>query len=243
MPSTKKVPSVGSNGKSRIKNALKQSDVPEQVFVPELVKKTIRVQLVGDSPLIVHQMSSKTTKMLLERMIVKGKKQRPEKIPWAEYFDSLHFVDKDREGNIEIKEIKIGEVMPGIKEGDCGFPASGFKKCATASCRYLDNIPMTWARGAFRVLGDIVPVYGSLPKMRCDNVRIGMGSADVRFRGEFWPWNVELKIQYNVEVTNVANILNLLNYGGFHVGVGEWRPGSPKNEGPNGMFHVKMGDE
>jgi hypothetical protein len=74
------------------------------------------------------------------------------------------------------------------------------------------------------------------PDMREDMVRIGMGTADLRYRGEFKTWATTLHIRYNARAMSMEQIVNLFNIGGFACGVGEWRPG---RDGSNGMFHVE----
>jgi hypothetical protein len=71
--------------------------------------------------------------------------------------------------------------------------------------------------------------------MREDMVRVGMGTADLRYRGEFPRWWATILVRYNMAVLSEAQILNLLNTGGFAVGIGEWRP---ERDGMSGMFHV-----
>jgi hypothetical protein len=71
--------------------------------------------------------------------------------------------------------------------------------------------------------------------MREDAVKVGMGTADLRYRGEFWPWHARVLVRYNARVLSAEQILNLINHAGFGVGVGEWRP---ERDGLNGVFHV-----
>lgn len=74
------------------------------------------------------------------------------------------------------------------------------------------------------------------PSMREDMVRVGMGTADIRYRGEFRSWSAEMVIRYNANVLSVEQVFNLFNTGGFAIGVGEWRP---QRDGSFGMFHVE----
>ena len=79
-----------------------------------------------------------------------------------------------------------------------------------------------------------MPIEGK-SNMREDMVRIGMGTADVRYRPEFKEWRVKLPIRYNEDAISLDQIVNLFNLGGFGVGIGEWRP---EKRGVHGMFHV-----
>ena len=73
--------------------------------------------------------------------------------------------------------------------------------------------------------------------MREDMVQIGGMSkvADIRYRPEFKTWSTTLTIRYNRNAITPEQIANLLNYGGFSNGVGEWRP---SRDGSHGTFHV-----
>jgi hypothetical protein len=73
------------------------------------------------------------------------------------------------------------------------------------------------------------------PHRREDMVRIGMGTADIRYRGEFDPWSVNVPIIYNAGVLSAEQIMHLFRIAGFAIGVGEWRP---QKDGSYGMFRV-----
>ena len=62
---------------------------------------------------------------------------------------------------------------------------------------YLD-LKMTFLRGAFHVPGELTRIEGE-PRPREDMVRVGMGTADIRYRGEFDPWAVDLNVKFNQE--------------------------------------------
>ena len=66
-------------------------------------------------------------------------------------------------------------------------------------------------------------------------VKIAMGTADIRYRGEFKEWKASFILRYNANVIGPEQILNLFNTAGFAIGVGEWRP---QRDGSFGMFHV-----
>jgi len=76
--------------------------------------------------------------------------------------------------------------------------------------------------------------------MREDMVKVGMGMADIRYRGQYWPWHTTVRVRFNANVMSAEQILNLLNTAGFGVGIGEWRP---ERDGQFGLFHVATSDE
>ena len=117
------------------------------------------------------------------------------------------------------------------------IPAVMFKSAAVNACTQLDNMTKTFARGAFHINLSNPCVYFTNkvePVMRKDMIRVGMGVADVRYRAQFWPWEVDLDIRLNQRAISTEQIANLLNVAGFAVGIGEWRP---EKDGSFGMFH------
>ena len=72
-------------------------------------------------------------------------------------------------------------------------------------------------------------------------MRIGMGSADLRYRGEFAGWYADLTLEYNASGNmTLDQIVNCIQAGGFACGIGEWRP---EKDGSFGTFHVAADDE
>ncbi|MEE5994731.1 MAG: hypothetical protein V3G42_16130 [Oscillospiraceae bacterium] len=66
-----------------------------------------------------------------------------------------------------------------------------------------------------------------------------MGTADLRYRGEFKNWKATFTVIYNASNADysVETIINVLNAGGFTCGIGEWRP---ERDGDFGTFHVQQ---
>lgn len=172
------------------------------------------VELVGDSPLIVHAWSAKAKKEMLDKQMKKAKGPKQAKDPEADYEACFY---------------RLPDNSP-------GFPTIAFKGAAvSAAGRFADGMKMTEVRGSFHIEGELVEVEGE-PSMREDMVRVGMGTADIRYRPEFKQWKVKLPIRYNADAISLEQIVNLFNMAGFGVGVGEWRP---EKDGLFGMFHVK----
>jgi hypothetical protein len=119
--------------------------------------------------------------------------------------------------------------------GGFGFPVIAFKAAAVDACSHVGDLTKVEARGAFHIDGELLKISGE-PSMREDMVRVGMGAADLRYRGEFKQWSVDVPIRYNAAMLSSEQITNLFNVAGFAVGVGEWRP---QKDGSYGMFHVE----
>ena len=200
------------------------------VEIPEINLRTMKLTIVGDSPLIVHAWREKAKKMILDKQMKKATTAKEAKDPWIDFCESLYWLDgmPDKPTEEDIATARFG------------FPACGFK-AAAVDAGYQQGIlaKKTTARGAFHIIGDMVEIKGT-PTMREDMVRIGMGTADIRYRGEFKEWTAELIIRYNPNVMSAEQIVNLINMGGFANGVGEWRP---SKDGSFGTFHVKTDAE
>jgi len=180
---------------------------PERIDV-----RRIRVTIVGDAPLITHAWSHKAKQMMLDKQMKKGTQAKEAKDPEQDYEDSIYR----------------------LPDGGCGFPAVGVKACAIRGAKGLGMV-MSDSRAAFHIEGDLLTIEGA-PRMREDMVRVGMGTADIRYRAEFPTWAMALPITYNARIVSAEQIVAMLDAGGFGTGIGEWRP---ENDGQFGRFHVE----
>ena len=201
----------------------------------EIQKTTIRI--VGDTPLIMHAWSEKAKREMLEKQMKKTKSSaREAKNPVEDFIRSMYWLtpiptDMTEEG-FE-KAIAAGARF--------GFPVTAFKQAAISAA-----YRMGWAkdkmslRGAFFIDGDenqMIEIHSDTPTIKEDMVKVGMGTADIRFRGEFRNWYADLTISYNKNGQHtLEQIINIINAGGYVCGVGEWRP---ERDGQYGMFHVE----
>lgn len=193
--------------------AAKTKKTAEVIELPRLDIQMARLRLVGDSALICHAWSEKAKRQMLDKQMKVAKQAQSAKSPEQDYIDSLY----------------------PHPEGGYGFPAVAFKAAAVDACSHIAGVTKVEARGAFHIVGDLVKIVGE-PSPREDMVRVGMGTADIRYRGEFKQWSAELLIRFNANVLSIAQLGNLFNTGGFAIGVGEWRP---QRDGSFGMFHVE----
>ena len=214
--------------------ATKKTEVIE-IRPIEIKKETVRV--VGDTPLIMHAWSEKAKRMMLEAQmgIAKGKKKEV-KNPADDFIRSMYWLTPmPEDGTMESFEEAIAN---GAR---FGFPVTAFKQAAISAAYRMgwakDKMSM---RGAFYIDSDengMIEIHSDTPEMREDMVKVGMGTADIRYRGEFKNWYADLTISYNANGQySLENIVNIINAGGYVCGVGEWRP---ERDGQNGMFHVQ----
>ena len=216
--------------KNTANKQVNNEDTMLNLEIPPIELKTFNVKLIGDSPLIVHKWSEKAMKMILDKQTKKAGTGKEAKDPWADYCDSMYWLTDKPEKPTE----------EDIVNARFGFPAKAFKACAIDAGFQQGIIPKkTTARGAFHILGEMVEIDGH-PQIREDMVRVGMGAADIRYRGEFPEWSAVLTIRYNPRAMSAEQIINLLNFGGFSNGVGEMRP---EKDGDHGTFHVAVAGE
>lgn len=188
-----------------------------RIELPRLNIQQLTLTLIGDSPLISHRWSEKAKKEMLDKQMKKAKTAKVAKDPEADYLSSLYIYEG----------------------GGYGFPVIAFKAAAVDACSHVDGVTKVEARGAFHINGELAKIEGE-PEPREDMVRIGMGTADIRYRGQFREWSTTLNIRYNANVLSAEQIVNLFNTAGFAIGVGEWRP---QKDGSYGMFHVATEQE
>lgn len=191
--------------------AIKKNE--EVVELKSIRIERINLEIEGDSALIVHAWSAKAKKEMLDKQMKKAKTAKDAKDPQRDYEEAFYR----------------------LPDGKPGFPTIAFKQAAvSAGGRFSDGLKMTELRGAFFIDGELAEIKGE-PNMREDMVRVGMGTADIRYRPEFKTWKVTLPIKYNADKISLEQLVNLFNLAGFGVGVGEWRP---EKDGQYGMFHV-----
>jgi len=188
------------------------------VVLPPLQIETVNVTLIGDTPLIVHRWSEKAKKQMLDKQMKKATAGKEAKDPERDFRESLYV----------------------LEDGSYGFPIIGFKAAAVTACTSIGSMTKVAARQAFHVDGEFAVIEGDEPTMREDMVRVGMGTADIRYRGEFKNWFTTIAVKYNANVMSAEQILNLMQTAGFAVGVGEWRP---ERDGQFGRFHVATAKE
>jgi hypothetical protein len=189
--------------------------------IPAMNIQLMKVKINGTAPLIFHKWDEKAIRMILDKQMKKAQKGREVRDPEKEYESSFYY---DSEGNI-------------------AFPARNIKQAIVGSARFINGVPMTILRGALFVEGDkdgFIPLTYKEKTMRQDMVTVGMGTADIRFRGQVEGWSMELMIKFDANILSSEQVLNLLQRAGFSQGLGEWRP---ERNGDNGTFEIETTDE
>lgn len=209
----------------------------EQVLeIRPIELETVTLKIVGDTPLIMHAWSEKAKREMLEKQMKATKtKSRDAKNPVEDFIRSMYWLTPMP---TEMTEDGFNKAI--VAGARFGFPVTAFKQAAiSASYRLGWSKDKMSLRGVFFIDGDenqMLEIKSDPPIMREDMVKVGMGTADIRYRGEFRNWSTDIKITYNKNGQySLEQIINIINAGGFCCGVGEWRP---ERDGQNGTFHV-----
>lgn len=206
--------------------------------------KIVEVTIKGDTPLIMHAWSEKAKRMMLEAQQGKAKgKKKDIKNPVDDFIQSMYWLTEkpEYEDGASEKECEIAFNKAIEKGAKFGFPITAFKQAAISAAYRMGWVKNQMGlRGAFFIesdWGDMIEIKSDIPVMREDMVKIGMGTADLRYRGEFRNWLATFKVKYNANNADFSleNIINIINAGGTVCGVGEWRP---ERDGQNGMYHI-----
>lgn len=235
----------------------------EVVTIKPIKMRQAKVRIVGDTPLIMHAWDAKAKRQILEAElgIKRAKVDREAKNPVSDFVSSMYWITPMP---TDMTEETVSEAL---KTAQFGFPVTAFKQAAISAAYRMgwvkDKVSL---RGAFFIrpsvdgyyAGDlklnkdktaitIIPnqfhrepmlrIESDSPVMREDMVKVGMGAADIRYRGEFNNWSAEFIMEFNENGQySVDHIMNFLYAGGQMCGVGEWRP---EKDGQYGMFHIE----
>ena len=198
--------------------------------------RTTTIRIVGDTPLIMHAWSEKAKREMLEKqMKVTKSKAKDAKNPVEDFIRSMYWLS-DMPTDMTERGFEAA-IAAGAR---FGFPVTAVKQAAISAAYRMgwakDKMSM---RGAFFIGGNenqMFEIHSDTPIMREDMVKVGMGTADIRYRGEFRNWYADLEISYNTNGQyTIEQIVNIINAGGYACGIGEWRP---ERDGQYGMFHA-----
>jgi hypothetical protein len=188
------------------------------VQISQIDAETLRVPIVGTSPLIVNRWSEKAKRALLDN--AQGKKSPKEpKDPKAEYEAAFYR----------------------LADGGYGVPVVAFKSATVGGARFYAQVTMTALKAFLFMRGEpgadgqqLARLVGE-PIMREDVVRVGRGGAENRFRPQFTEWSTTLTVVYVKSALTRESVLSLIDAGGMGIGVGEWRP---ERDGDFGTYRV-----
>lgn len=193
------------------------------VLITPINVKQFEITIEGITPLVVHRFDAETKAGLggLDKTGRGKKKQRAPRDPEKEYRNSMYFL------------------TDGVRNG---FPTSKIKKAIVFAAHKDLGIPRTTVRAGLFIIPEdgewLSPITSpDGPKMRDDIVRLASGTPDVRFRAEFPTWEIDLKIEVDLDKLSIDDAINLTERAGYGIGIGEARP--EKSDIGWGRFRVK----
>jgi hypothetical protein len=207
----------------------KSKDPKGAVELERITDEVITVPVVGLTPVIPHKWAEKAKGMMRDKQTSGAGTARPKREA------------KDPEEEAENAMYRLPDGRPGI-------PATAFKGAMVAACRFFEGLPMTEGRLMIYVRGEgpdqLVALSGT-EAVREDTPRNATGVVDLRYRTALLagvdgvePWRADVTVVYPPRLISEKSILALLDAAG-RVGVGDWRPGSPKsNTGTYGTFRI-----
>jgi hypothetical protein len=219
--------------------------VVQDVKLPDIRHETFRLWIVGHTPLIVHAWSQKAK----EAMLGKQQKEVSEGLairdPEADFEASLYAMSPETDAK--------GNKIP-LSQRTFGFPVTAVKKAMLSVAHKDRGVPRATVMGALTLHHEmirvmpalrgaacdmpLVRIYGGVPEMREDMVRVGSGlnkKATLAYRAQFNPWALRIRGRVNVSACPFEWVPFLARHSGLAVGIGDWR--NEKN-GIFGAYHI-----
>lgn len=197
----------------------KAKDESAEISVVPLKRATVKLRIVGTTPLFQNRMANKVKGILL---VGGGKKSRAERAhikhdPLCEFRDSAEILPDG--------PTALGLRVTAVKAAMCtaALETPGLTKTSTQRLLFMP--------------GDFVPLYGT-PMLRMDVVRSAdiAHTPDIRSRAFLPQWGAEVVVQFITPQLSVAAVVALLCNAGVLVGVGDYR--QEKGKGAFGSFRV-----
>lgn len=194
----------------------------EKITLKPINVKTLLVTIEGITPLIQHQWDEKNKEVIRGKHAGKKTKSRDVRDPEAEAKAAM-YVTEDGQPGVSVSA--LAKCIVGAAHKDIGIEKTLVRKSLFIKCNDRNKV---------------LPMECSEPRIREDTVRVGAGSADLRYRPEFEEWGCTFEVEFNADMLTPTDIFNLINLAGFGVGINEWRP---EKGGEFGRFRVKATEE
>lgn len=197
----------------------------ETITIPAMDLRRVRFRIVGLTPYVSQAWSERRVAEIEARQstAARGRPRKSGRDPEKDFRESIHHTP----------------------DGHPGVPAAAFKSCAYAAAPMVDLERTRVKTVRVESQGGVVPIVGSEPRMRRDMRPLTNGHMDPVYRAEYFPWRVRLAVVFNAALLSAAQIVNLYRVAGFHIGVGEGRPGSKRGSCALdlGTFDVAMDED
>jgi len=191
-----------------------------EISIPTLRRASIRLRIIGTTPLFQNRMSAKFKQTML---VPPGRKTKADRAttmkhdPMREYQDSA-------------------EILPDGPTA-LGIRVVAIKAAMAKAALETPGLSMASAQRLLFMPGDFFPLYGT-PQLRMDVTRSAdiAKTPDIRTRAFLPKWGAEVEIQYIIPQLSLQAVVNLLCNAGVLIGVGDFR--QEKGKGAFGSFRV-----
>jgi len=154
-------------------------------------------------------------------------------------------IDRKKNGQMVVKDTRSEDQKTEDKihytpDHKVGIPSAAFMKGCVECAPYIDGLDKKRVTGSVRILQDIIPIKfkkQSTHETWGTNAGITKAPKIIR-RPQFSDWECELNIMFNSANITAEQVVNLVNWAGFHMGVGGWRP---QKGGSFGSYEVVKG--
>lgn len=208
-------------------NAIAKASTAITISPPNMAE--LHTTIIGTAPLMIARFSAKNMAAMLEKHQA-GSQANKRKAKAARDLDA------DFNGARHISA-----------EGWDGIHAGAFRAAMISACR-LVGFKMTLAKLSLFVHADgydrvdqtpLVQIHGADPVRSEMPVRNQTGVMDIRIRPVWREWRVNLRLRYDADQFQAADVMNLLSRVGLQVGIGEGRPDSRDSAGIGfGLFRL-----
>lgn len=202
--------------------AKKKTEKKEKIEIRliELDMGTIKLKVKGKTPLLMDKMPDETKAAIVDKQtgVAKGAKKKTR----------------------DLKK-EVDQAVHRTSKGKIGFPADGFKKGMMECTSFVGDKSFSkkLVSGAVRIINSedgLIPIKAKKQDILEHNIE-----HNVKFTPQFHDWSCELVIQYDKNNISAQDIVTLLNYAGFYIGIGSWRPKCRNGgSGEYGMFEVAV---
>lgn len=198
---------------------MKKKETEKEVVLQPVRIKEVEITILGTSPLIVNNFSTKSQQQILDSQMKVAKKEKEARNPIEDAMRACYWLTPMPE------EFTEESFEKALKEGArFGFPAKGIKASIVSGAYRNKMTPdKVTLQGAFLIPEELIEIKYEDLIIRQDYVRIAHGGTDVRFRPEYKNWSMTFKMMYNENAYSLEQILNFINLGGFSCGLGEMR--------------------
>ena len=200
------------------------AEAKKAIILQPITIDTVSLRIVGTSPIVQHKWSEKAKKMLRDKHAGVKTKTRDKRDPKAEFEACLYVGQETNQFGVPCNALKNCIINAAHK--DIGVEKTLIRKSVFIGAQDIDK-----DEKVDMVLFDTA----DKPEMREDIVRVGTGTADLRYRPEFKKWSILFNVQMNTDAIQLDTFVNLVNLAGFGVGLHEMRP---QKSGDYGRFKI-----